>query len=143
MEWTAVSAVSTLIGTAVVCWYTWETHKLRSLTYEQVKILKAGAQPRFFMESIERGDVNGLFSLTVYNFGGQARNIKVTSGALDVLISHPFLERGSHQHWKVMQKNNPNSLNLSEFDILVEYEDQFGEINRVSLKSEDIQNNQL
>lgn len=134
INWTAVSAISTAIGTIVVAWYTWETHGLRSLSQSQLDVsqkqldaLGASIQPHFLFEFGLTNDPNSL-TLTVRNSGGEARHLKVTSNDITCEIPKTNLSNlsGEHQHWKFTAQRESLKIKVDEFRFEVSYEDQHG-----------------
>lgn len=126
VNWTAVSAITTVIGTGVVAWYTYETQQLRLLTKKQVDTLSAGVQPHFQFESLKYYCEHKKYNLTVYNYGGQARDLAVTSSDVSIKNVHGFLDSKSHQHWDIFDKGGQSIMHPQRFSLTINYIDQYG-----------------
>lgn len=126
LNWTAISALSTVVGTAIVAWYTFETHKLRLLGQRQLEVMSAAVQPHFIFKIEPILDLKSPLTLTVHNHGGPARNIFPNADPLEFEIQSSLLAQGSHQHWKLTPKDKTKDIYSMDFDFCIRFEDQHG-----------------
>jgi len=150
LDWSALSAIATTIGTGIVGWYTWETQKLRRISQTQVSVaqqqldaLIAGVQPHFLFEFPQNYFMtdNKTLTLTVTNSGGQARNVKAISSEVVVEIPSSVLDTGQgslHQHWNFSAAPG-SSIDAvhSSFGFRIEFEDQHGTVRSQVLERKD------
>ena len=126
LDWTAVSAIATTIGTFIVGWYTFETQKLRVIGQRQLDVLIASVQPYFVIKLEPLTDLTSPMVLTIHNYGGPARNITTHSEMIQIEIQSEVFPQGSHQHWKVRPKLQTEWVYSMKFDFDLRYQDQHG-----------------
>lgn len=126
VNWTAVSAISTVAGTIIVAWYSWETHKLRKLTQSQFDAMSAAVQTHFMITVEPLIDLKSPLRLTIHNHGGPARIIVASSDLVLVETQSSLVLPGSHQHWSITSKTDTNWGHSMDFDYAIYFEDQHG-----------------